>query len=281
MSVKYPTFFENEEFKIQIQHIPTREKVEFHSWITGFTDAFNSSWSGTPVYGRMDDLYTFQKTSRVITLAFDVVAANLNEAKRNQNNLNRLTQFLYPVYSNPVAGGSSRENSQVLQAAPLLKMKFNSVIANAGDTGELVGFVNGFTHAPDLTSGQYFANKKSDKNILYQTYSVQLNFTVLHTHLTGWVEKKTTFDPSGNETTHYSFGSADKPRIGQNFPRNQGLAQAPAARLAQAPSFRAGDPPTSVQSLPQEQQDFLAQIEDSTSQLSEQRTAEEEAVTGG
>ena len=227
MSVLQPTIFNDKEFQIQITHIPTNESVEFHSWITGFTDAFSSTWSGTPVYGRMDDLYTFQKTSRAITLSFDVLAADVSEAKKNQKGLNLLTQFLYPVYSNPVAGGSSRENSQVLKAAPLLKMKFNSVIANASDNSELVGFINGFTHSPDLNSGQFFANKKTNKDILYQNYNVQLNFTVLHTHLTGWVEKKTTFNGDGEKTTLYSFGSADKPRLGQNFPRNQGLAVAP------------------------------------------------------
>jgi hypothetical protein len=212
MSVKLPTFFKNKEFEISITHIPSKQKVTFFSWLTGFTDAFTSTWSGTPVYGRMDDLYTFQKTSRNITISFDIIAKDELEAIQNRERLNRLTQFLYPVYSNPVGGGMSRENSQVLQAAPLLKMKFNSFVQNAGDNTELVGFLNGFTHQPTIESGPFIVNKQTTKDIIYQLTPVQLNFTVLHTHLTGWVRDTT--------SNRYSFGSSDKPQIGNNFPHH-------------------------------------------------------------
>ena len=212
MSVKLPTFFKHKEFEISITHIPSKQNVTFFSWLTGFTDAFSSTWAPTPVYGRMDDLYTFQKTSRVINIAFDVVAKDELEAIRNRERLNRLTQFLYPLYSNPVGGGLSKENSQVLQAAPLLKMKFNSFVQNAGDNAELVGFLNGFTHAPSIESGPFITNRGTTKDIIYQVTPVQLNFTVLHTHLTGWV-----LDTTSNT---YSFGSSDKSQIGNNFPHH-------------------------------------------------------------
>jgi hypothetical protein len=206
--VKQPTFFNDAEFLIQITHIPTSKKVEFHSWLTGFTDAFSSTWQGTPVYGRMDDLYTFTKTGRVITISFDVVAADENEARINQGKLNLLTQFLYPVYSNPVAGGSSRENSQVLKAAPLLKMKFNSLIRNADSNGELVGFLNGFTYAPNMDAGQFFADRANKKDIVYQSHNVQLTYNVLHTHLTGWVQTEGGQGEDGKVT--YSFGKSNQ-----------------------------------------------------------------------
>ena len=212
MTVKMPAFFKDKEFEISITHIPSKQNVTFFSWLTAITDAFTSTWSGTPVYGRMDDLYTFQKTSRVITIGFDVIAKSELEAIQNRERLNRLTQFLYPVYSNPVGGGLSRENSQVLQAAPLLKMKFNSFVQNAGDNTELVGFLNGFTHQPAIDSGPFIINKQTTKDIIYQLTPVQLNFTVLHTHLTGWV-----LDTTSNT---YSFGSSDKPQIGKNFPHH-------------------------------------------------------------
>ena len=218
--VKQPTFFNDSDFLIHITHIPTNKKVEFHSWLTGFTDAFSSTWQGTPVYGRMDDLYTFAKTGRVITIAFDVVAADENEARINQGKLNKLTQFLYPVYSNPVAGGTSRENSQVLKAAPLLKMKFNSLVKNAADNGELVGFLNGFTYSPNIEAGQFFADRANRKDIVYQSHSVQLTFTVLHTHLTGWVQ--TEAGQGEDRKTVYSFGksqqSDDGASLNLNYP---------------------------------------------------------------
>ena len=184
-----PGMINNKEFKIHVENIPTGKKVSFKAWVTSFSDSFQSQWTGTPVYGRMDDLYTFQKTSRNISLAFDVVAGNAFEAMQNQTNLNQLTQFLYPVYSEPVAinPASPHRNSQVLEAAPLLKLKWNALAQDAQSGGHLVGFLAGLMHQPNLEAGQFFADKKTDREIHYQHHSVQLEFTVLHTHLPGWI----------------------------------------------------------------------------------------------
>tara|TARA_B100002019_G_scaffold284627_1_gene292539 strand:- start:1061 stop:1858 length:798 start_codon:yes stop_codon:yes gene_type:complete len=230
MSVKLPTFFKDSEFLIHITHIPTNSKVEFHSWLTGFSDAFTSTWSPTPAYGRMDDLYTFQKTGRVITISFDTVAADLIEAQLNQGRLNKLTQFLYPVYSNPVAGGSSRQNSQVLQAAPLLRMKFNSLVTNSENNTELVGFLNGYTHSPRIEDGQFFADKGKRKDIVYQSHNVQLTFTVLHTHLTGWVQ--TEGGQGEDDKVVYSFGKARQTNLDVNYPHGGALTA-----ITQAPDL--------------------------------------------
>ena len=90
-----PGMINNKEFKIHVENIPTGKKVSFKAWVTAFSDSFQAQWTGTPVYGRMDDLYTFQKTSRNISLAFDVVAGNAFEAMQNQMNLNQLLFLLH------------------------------------------------------------------------------------------------------------------------------------------------------------------------------------------
>lgn len=216
-----PGLINNKQFRIFLEHIPTQEKISFDSWLTAFTDDFNSEWNNQPVYGRMDDLYTFNKTSRNITIAFDVVAADAQEAYNNQFRLNRLTQFLYPVYSESVAAYSSeaaaasyqnKRNSQVLQAAPLLKMKFNGLVQNSLDRTALVGFLRGFTYSPNIEQGQFFTADK-ELDMVYQTHQVSLTFVVLHTHLTGWVRKSTT-----DASTLYSFGSAETAELDNNFP---------------------------------------------------------------
>ncbi len=225
-----PPSIKQEQFRIKITHIPTGQTIRFDSWLTGFTDAFSSTWAGTPVYGRMDDLLTFTKTNRVITIAFDVVAADQLEAQENQFRLNKLAQFLYPVYSNSIApateaspNGSdisrARANSQVLKAAPLLKMKFNSLVSNpAAAGGELVGYLNGFTYAPNILDGQFFANKTTHRDMVYQSHNVQLTYNVLHTHLTGWVERTTGTTTEGVIT--YSFAKGDQTDIDEDFNLN-------------------------------------------------------------
>ena len=216
-----PALINNKQFRIFLEHIPTEEKISFDSWLTAFSDDFSSEWNNQPVYGRMDDLYTFGKTSRNITIGFDVVAADAQEAYNNQFRLNRLTQFLYPVYSDSVAAYSSeaaaasyqnKRNSQVLQAAPLLKMKFNGLVQNSLDRTALVGFLRGFTYAPNIEQGQFFSQDK-ELDMVYQTHQVSLNFTVLHTHLTGWVRTTTT-----DANSVYSFGSATSAELDNNFP---------------------------------------------------------------
>lgn len=222
-----PQSIKNKQFQIKITHIPTGQTISFDSWLTGFTDAFSSTWAGTPVYGRMDDLLTFTKTSRVITIAFDVVAADQQEAQQNQFRLNKLAQFLYPVYSNSISPATeaspngpdisrARANSQVLKAAPLLKMKFNSLVSNpAAGGGELVGYLNGFTYAPNILDGQFFANKMTHRDMVYQSHNVQLTYNVLHTHLTGWVERTTGTSTEGVIT--YSFAKGDQADINEDF----------------------------------------------------------------
>lgn len=216
MRTAKPGMINKEHFQIFMTHIPTDNTVNFDGWVTGFTDNFASSWKGTPVYGRMDDLYNFQGTTRKISLAFDVVAANKAEAARNIRKLNKIAQFLYPVYS-PSRGDSGGNNSQVLQAAPLLKLKWNGLISNALDGTGLVGFLNGFSYAPEIDQGQFFVKGRGSGKpfIAYQTHRVQFQYTVLHTHLTGWTQRVVDL---GGGASKYIFGGDDARELGGTFP---------------------------------------------------------------
>lgn len=209
MAAEQPGMINNTEFKIHVTHIPTGKKVDFKGWVTGFSDNFQSQWTGTPVYGRMDDLYTFQKTSRRISLAFDVIAADAGEAMKNQAKLNSLAQFLYPVYSDPVAKSpmDPSRNSQTLAAAPLLRLRWNGLAQDVSGGG-LVGFLAGFIYQPVIDSGQFFVDKVGDKDILYQQHNVQLEFTVLHTHLTGWTQNGNTLTFGGKSETQQNYPHA-------------------------------------------------------------------------
>ena len=185
--------------------------------MTGFSDTFSSAWNGTPAYGRMDDLYTFQKTTRQLSLAFDVVASNRFEAAKNIRDLNRLTQFLYPVYDQAVQGSNPLANSQVLKAAPLLKMKYNGLVSDAATGADLVGFLRGFAYQPDINQGQFFVPGRGSGTpfIAYQTHRVQLEYTVIHTHLAGWAPA-VLGDGAGNK--RYVFGGNDASNLGDTFP---------------------------------------------------------------
>tara|TARA_R110002012_G_scaffold10463_3_gene47865 strand:+ start:4181 stop:5044 length:864 start_codon:yes stop_codon:yes gene_type:complete len=219
-------------FGIQIFHLPTSDiaknqinGVRFKGWVTEFQDQFTSTWNEEPVYGRMDPLSTFQRTARIITLAFDVVAEDADSAQQNLISVNKLITFLYPVYR-----GTPRTNGNTLAAAPLLGMRWTNLIADAGTGDYLVGYLNGATYAPVITDGGFInqravslpnditeGSESADnpdatrlgltKNFIPKTLNLNLTFTVLHTHLAGWIETKEGF-VFGNKEVNGKFPNA-------------------------------------------------------------------------
>jgi hypothetical protein len=179
----YPT---DQDFSIKITHIPTGQEVKFVGWVTTFSDAFSSTWNETTVYGRMDPLPTFQNTSRKISIGFDVVAESNDQARINDNKLNRLIQFLYPVYDRGEGTSIPTNDKSIVAAAPLLKLRYANLAQNTGDQTGLVGYLDGFDYSPTIESGQFFSGRHDE--MFYQQISVSLNFSVLHSHLTGWIK---------------------------------------------------------------------------------------------
>ena len=207
-------------FQVHITHLPTARTISFKGWVTDFSDAFTSTWNSETVYGRMDPLVTFQNTGRVISLGFDVPAADGLEAADNLARLNRLAQFLYPVYSS----GPDRTMQNTLQGGPLIGLKWTNMIGNASNGERLIGYLGGFTYSPQLEHGAFFqtgastdvvdttttegkqegyatrdVSTSSERAYVPKVVSVSLDFTVLHTHLTGW------YKGEGG----YTFGNSD------------------------------------------------------------------------
>jgi len=146
-------------FQIEITHLPTahgegNESLSFEGWVTEFSDDFTSTWNAETVYGRMDPLATFQNTSRKISLAFDVVSDNSAIAERNLGKVNRLIEFLYPVYAREVTE-NTRDLQNTLKASPLWGLKWTNLIATPHANRFLVGYVEGFSYAPDMEMGGF------------------------------------------------------------------------------------------------------------------------------
>ena len=51
-----------------------RDRLVFPAFLTSYSEAFTSNWNTENVYGRQDPIGTFQGTTRVVSLGFDVVA---------------------------------------------------------------------------------------------------------------------------------------------------------------------------------------------------------------
>jgi hypothetical protein len=223
----------DQNFSITVEHLATARAVSFDGWVTGFSDSFVSSWKGTPVYGRMDNLHTFQRTGRKISIAFDVLASDGDEAHTNQGKLNALTQFLYPVYSDEGTGENSlKKNQRVLVAPPLLRMKWVNLMESSVGSKGLVGFLNGFSYSPVIISGQFFPPGRVGQEaedpasrtataINYQQFNVQVEYTVLHTHLTGF---------SRDSNGEYIFGGSEDLGDLTDFPHRPGEGSTDSSR---------------------------------------------------
>ena len=175
--------------------------VSFYAFITSFSDSMNSNWNEEQVYGRPDPIGTFQNTTRKISLAFDVPAGDIIEAKINLNYINKVKQFMYPAYSSNNANNTST-NALSLAKSPLVRIKFANLIQD-GDGKGLLGWINSFSATPVIDMGMFNENKKFYPKV----YNVSLDFTPQHEFDLGHVagtsfkidEKFTKFPYDGGE----------------------------------------------------------------------------------
>ena len=219
-----PALVENPFFKIWITHLATQQTIDFRGWVTEFSDQFTSNWNKETVYGRMDPLATFQNTERQISLSFDVVSGNASQAQQNLARINSLISFLYPVYET-----DQRSVQNTLLAAPLLGMRWTNLAADINDGSQLVGYLAGATYAPDMSQGGFIETGKfaesapltspdtapgslirtpqtwtrhregTDASFIPKVVSLQLQYTVLHKHLTGWSKTGETYSFGGGK----------------------------------------------------------------------------------
>ena len=160
-----PSLRKSEFFTIEMRHIPTSfqavNRVKFEGWVTEFADQFTSQWTEEFVYGRMDPLSTFERTSRKIQLAFDIVSDNQEEAQRNLIKVNKLITFLYPVYTPDQNKGRI---GNTLQAAPLIQMRWTNLISDSADGGFLTGYLGGVNYSPQIGDGGFVVGKSDARS---------------------------------------------------------------------------------------------------------------------
>ena len=153
--------------------------VSFLAFVTSFNDSFTSNWNTENVYGRQDPIGTFQGTTRVISLNFDVVAFSEDDAKDNLKKINTLTNMLYPTY-NAIEGQS---NALSLSKAPLVEMKFANLIQE--NSGFLLGWISSFSANPVIDMGMF----SRDGKLYPKVHNASLTFNPQHRAQLGTVKR--------------------------------------------------------------------------------------------
>jgi hypothetical protein len=173
------TTLRNAGFTLAFSHVPTGREVEFKAFLDQISDAYTTNWNQESVYGRMDQIGTFQNTQRAIAVSWIVPAGSEFEAIDNMRRVSHLMQFMYPMYS----------DDGILASSPLLRLKFGNLIRDAKTGKGLLGYVNGFTVDPDRDAGwfAYSEGPMTGETELYpKALRLNCDFTVLHEHELGF-----------------------------------------------------------------------------------------------
>ena len=175
--MKFHDIAKGSDFLIKFTSVATGLKVEFPAFLTDFSDPYTVGWNGETVYGRTDPIQTYQGTTRTISMAFDVVSVSLEHAKENMFNYSKLTQMLYPVYSEPLFGQYGK--GRTLKAPPLMRVEFANLVKNNAlfsDQSGLMGAVSGFTFNPNRDAGWF----SSGGELLAKHFNLSFTMEPLH-----------------------------------------------------------------------------------------------------
>ena len=106
----------NSGYNIFIENIAVQKSIDFPGFVTDFADNYQMNWNPQNVYGRMDPIMTYQRTSRNVTLSFDVLSPDKDSSIANMKKIRQFFQMMYPKLSKVDQGGFGR----VLKAPPLM-----------------------------------------------------------------------------------------------------------------------------------------------------------------
>lgn len=128
---------EAEYVPFYIQDLRTNEVIAFHAFLETVTDGFSTSYTSTKNYGRADPVYSYNSTTRSISITFSVVATNREDFDEMWFKINKLTTLMYPQYTRgeKIKGANNLFNyefeapfSQVYGATPVVRIRVGDLI---------------------------------------------------------------------------------------------------------------------------------------------------------
>jgi len=155
--------------------------LKFAAFLTDFSDTVTANFEEQNVYARMDPIFSYQNTVRVINFALEVPSFSPADARTNLDKIKKLQRMLYPSY------GSVDKGVYVLTNPPLFQIKFNNLISDG--TGKLMGVVESIDFTPLIEQGMFYEGNK----FYPKAYSFSCLFKPLHKSIRSraWLGKAT------------------------------------------------------------------------------------------
>lgn len=126
---------EAEYMPFYFHDLRTNELLSFHAFIENITDDYSPEYTATGGFGRIDDVRTYVKTTRSISLSFTVASMNSSDHETMWYYLNKLVSMVYPQWSRGEElnlNGLKIEQpfSQVPTNSPLVRIRLGDLIKN-------------------------------------------------------------------------------------------------------------------------------------------------------
>lgn len=170
--------------------IPEEKVLTFPAYIKNVTDTFTPSYDSKQVYGRMDPIPVYQRTTRAISFDLDIPSNGLAHSREIANKLNILVRNVYPSYE-------KNGFVNVISSPPLVRVFFSNFIANKTGDYDLLGyFTSPITIKHELEKGVFV--RGAGYEAYAKAYSLSFSFNVLHEYTPGYIKSGGTA-PATNE----------------------------------------------------------------------------------
>lgn len=167
-------------FKFPNNSNPNENIVSFPAYTDKVDDSFETRFSSEEVYGRMDPIPIYQKTSRAISFDLTIPSNGLEHSREIKKKLDILVKNQYPIYqqSNTV---------NIIASPPLVQMFFSNFIYDSQTGKYLLGyFSKGLLISHDLSKGVFARDNGFE--VYPKMYKLSFSLNVLHSFLPGYVK---------------------------------------------------------------------------------------------
>lgn len=171
---------------------PNQEEnlLSFPAYTDQVRDNFNMNFAEETIYGRMDPIPVYSKTSRSVSFGITIPSNGLEHSREIKKKLNILVKNCYPVYqkSNTV---------NIISSPPLVQIFFSNFIYDSQTKEYLLGyFSRGLDITHDLSKGVFARDNGFE--VYPKMYKLDFSFNVLHSFLPGYVKSSDGGGPSTN-----------------------------------------------------------------------------------
>lgn len=132
---------ESEYVPFYFHDIRTNEIISFHAFLDSISDSFSPEYTSTHGFGRIDDVKHYVKTTRSISLAFNIISYNPQDSDFMWYQINKLVSMVYPQWSKGLSSNATGANleplmpkdftfpfTQMPTASPMIRLRVGDVI---------------------------------------------------------------------------------------------------------------------------------------------------------